>query len=96
MKTTRRFDEQVRRKRPYLHLSWCSDVAGGPLRREVQPDGRVRYWGKIRLRGKAEPQTLRVGTLADGETAHNAFLRRGFRSNQPRNCITTQTPTAST
>ena len=46
MKTTRYFDEQVRRKRPYIYLTWCSDVITDPLRREVQPDGRVRYWAK--------------------------------------------------
>lgn len=35
MKTTRCFDEQVRRKRPYIRLSWCSDVIADPLRYEV-------------------------------------------------------------
>jgi hypothetical protein len=32
MKTTRYFDEQVLRKRPYLRLEWCERVIGDPLR----------------------------------------------------------------
>ena len=39
MKTTRYFEEQVLRKRPYLQRSWCSEVLEAPLRREVQSDG---------------------------------------------------------
>ncbi len=82
MKTTRNFDEQIRRKRPYIRLSWCSDVIADPLRYEVQSDSRVRYWGKIRRQGEAEPRILRVVTLADGETIHNEFFDRGYRRNQ--------------
>ena len=76
MKTTRYFDEQVLRKRPYIRREWCARVVADPIRREAQPDGRVRYWGFIpELGGRA----LRVVTLEDGETVHNAFLDRGFR-----------------
>ena len=83
MKTTRCFDEQVRRKRPYIHLAWCSDIIADPLRREVQPNGRIRHWGEVRLRDEAAPRILRVVTLADGETVHNAFFDRTYRRNQP-------------
>ena len=79
MKTTRYFAEQVLRKRPYLDLAWCLDVVSHPMRREVQPDGRIRHWGKIALPGEAKPRYLRVVTLEDGETIHNAFFDRGFR-----------------
>ena len=41
MKTTRYFDEQVMRKRPYIEQHWCTDVIAAPLQREVQPDGRI-------------------------------------------------------
>lgn len=82
MKTKRYFDEQVRRKRPYIHLSWCSDVIANPLRREVQPDGRVRYWGEVRIRDETAARILRVVTLGDGETVHNAFFDRGFTRDQ--------------
>ena len=43
MKRTRYFDEQVRRKRPYIELSWCTRVVAAPLRREKRADGRLRF-----------------------------------------------------
>lgn len=75
MKTTRYFDEQVRRKRPYIHLDWCEMALRQPARREVQQDGRVRYWVFVPELGKY----LRVVTLEDGETVHNAFPDRDFK-----------------
>ena len=75
MKTTRYFEEQVLRKRPYLRREWCEAVLSNPLRREPQSDGRVRYWALVPDAGKY----LRVVTLEDGETVHNAFFDRGFR-----------------
>ena len=78
MKTTRYFEEQVLRKRPYLMREWCERALRQPLRREVQPDGRVRYWIYIEELGKY----LRVVTLADGETVHNAFPDRRFKERQ--------------
>jgi hypothetical protein len=45
------------------------------VRRERQPDGRIRQWGYVaELGGRA----LRVITLSDGETVHNAFPDRDF------------------
>jgi hypothetical protein len=52
---------------------------GKPIRRELQSDGRVRYWGLVNVAEEAEPRVLRVVTLSDGETVHNAFFDRGFR-----------------
>jgi hypothetical protein len=47
-----------------------------PLACETQTDGRIRYWGSIpELQGRI----LRVVTLEDGETIHNAFPDRNFR-----------------
>ena len=79
MKTTRYFEEQVLRKRPYIRRAWCARVLANPVRREVQPDGRVRYWGFIPELGD---RALRVVTLDDGETVHNAFADRSFRREQ--------------
>lgn len=79
MKTTRYFDEQVRRKRPYIELRWCVETVATPLHREEQPNGRIRFWGKVTLAGQIRPRYLRVVTLADGETIHNAFFDRRFR-----------------
>lgn len=75
MKATRYFDEQVIRKRPYIRPEWCEQVRQHPVRRDVQPDGRIRSWGYIPELGKY----LRVVTLADGETVHNAFPDRNFK-----------------
>jgi hypothetical protein len=79
LKTTRYFDQQVLRKRPYIEREWCREVLAAPIRREVQSDGRVRFWGKIVLAGDSQARYLRVVTLEDGETVHNAFFDRNFR-----------------
>ncbi len=76
MKTTRYFEEQVLRKRPYIRREWCERVVANPLKREVQLNGRIRHWGVVReLGGRA----LRVVTLEDGETIHIAFPDRNFK-----------------
>ena len=76
MQTTRYFEEQVLRKRPYLKREWCERIIENPLRREDQPDGRVRFWGVV---PELEGRILRVVTLADGKTLHNAFPDRTFK-----------------
>ena len=82
MKTTRYFREQVLRKRPYIFPTWCMDVVAEPLRSEVQEDGRLRFWGRVRDPRSAICRVLRVVTLSDGETIHNAFFDRGYRDDQ--------------
>ncbi|CAN5745996.1 hypothetical protein BH23GEM6_BH23GEM6_12440 [soil metagenome] len=77
MKTTPYFENEVLRKRPYIRRDWCEAVLRSPVRREVQSDGRVRFWGYVEELGRY----LRVVTLEDGETVHNAFPDRGFREN---------------
>ena len=74
MKTTPYFEEQVLRKRPYIKLEWCEQAVSTPERIEIQEDGRRRYWIYIPEWGKY----LRVVTLSDGETFHNAFFDRDF------------------
>ena len=46
-----------------------------PIRTEVQEDGRIKHWGWIEEMGKF----VRVVTLADRETIHNAFPDRDFK-----------------
>lgn len=76
MKTTRYFEERVLVKRPYLKREWCEQALTEFAHREAQPeDGRIRYWVFIDELGKY----LRVITLADGETVHNAFPDRNFK-----------------
>jgi hypothetical protein len=75
MRTTRYFEEQVLRKRPYIRREWCEQALRESVRHEVQPDGRVRHWIFI-----AEHKAyLRVVTLEDMVTVHNAFLDRNFK-----------------
>jgi hypothetical protein len=78
MKTTRYFREQVLIKRPYLKTEWIEQVLKKPIKREIQPQGRIRYWAYIDELKKY----LRVVTLADGETIHNAFPDRDFKEDQ--------------
>ncbi len=70
------------RKRPYIQRNWCADVLADPIRRDQQADGRFRFWGKIVLEDEVRPRYLRVVTLEDGETVHNAFFDRGFREEE--------------
>lgn len=79
MKTARCFGERVRRKRPYIDPAWYISVVATPLRREEQPDDRIRFRGEVTRPGETVPHVLRVVTLDDGETIHNAFFDRGFR-----------------
>ena len=76
MKTTRYFREQVLRKRPYIQMNWRERILLEPVARMVQSDGRIRFWGVVPEFGD---RVLRVVTLADGETVHNAFPDRDFR-----------------
>lgn len=78
MKTTRYFDEQVLRKRPYLHAELIVAVLGAPLARIDQEDGRIRFWGAVETE-EGKRYILRVVTLEDGETVHNAFFDRDFK-----------------
>ena len=75
MKTTRYFEEQVLVKRPYIKKEWCQRAIQKPVRKEIQADGRIRHWIYIAELSKY----LRVVTLEDGETIHNAFPDRNFK-----------------
>lgn len=62
--------------RRYLSDELVLSVLRAPERVQVEPNGRVRHWRRLeQLGGRA----LRVVTLEDGETVHNAFIDRGFR-----------------
>ena len=43
----------------------------------------MRVWGDVVVAGETEPRVLRVITLEDGETVHNAFLDHNFRRDVP-------------
>ena len=70
------FENEVLRKRPYLMREWCILVIENSIRSDVQDDGRVRFWGRIPEFGD---RVLRVVTLEDRVTIHNAFPDGGFK-----------------
>jgi hypothetical protein len=71
------FENVVLVKRPYLTRAICIRVIEAPLRSAVQPDGqRVRYWARVPELGD---RVLRVVTLSDRNTIHNAFLDRRYK-----------------
>jgi hypothetical protein len=67
------------RKRPYIRREWCEQALLNPVRKIIQPDGRVRYWTFISELNRF----LRVVTLEDGATVHNAFPDRNFHEELP-------------
>ncbi len=69
------FEHEVLRKRSYLRREWCIRVIEAPIRVERQENNRYRFWGFVpELNGRV----LRVVTLDDMLTIHNAFPDRGF------------------
>lgn len=75
-KFTPYFENEVLRKRPYLKKEWCIRVLGNPLKWEPQEHNRFRFWGVVDELGG---RVLRVITLDDKTTIHNAFPDRGFK-----------------
>ena len=68
------FEVKVLSKRPNLTQAMCIRVVRAPLRREPQLDGnRVRFWAPV---PELDSKVLRVVTLADETTFHNAFPDR--------------------
>ena len=59
-----------------IKLEWIKQVIDSPERQELQKDGRIKKWGYI----KEEDKHLRVILLPDGETIHNAFFDRRYKS----------------
>ncbi len=62
------------RKRPYIKEEWCERALKDYVKKQKQTDGRFRYWIYIEELNRY----LRIITLDDGVTIHNAFPDRGF------------------
>jgi len=60
--------------RAKIKMEWIEDAIKNPNYTEVQSDGRIRKWKKIK-----DGKFLRVILLPDGETVHNAFFDRSFK-----------------
>ena len=77
MKTTQYFlATRSRPDRVAIRAEWIEFVMSNAMRAETQSDGRIRRWAVI---NDADGRTLRVVTLDDGETVHNAFFDRSFK-----------------
>jgi len=72
---TRYFEKEVLRKRPYIRKEWCIRVLERPVRVERQEHNRYRFWAPIE---ELEGRFLRVVTLEDKLTIHNAFPDRSY------------------
>ncbi len=75
-KFTPYFENEILRKRPYIKKEWCIRVIENPIKVEPQENNRFGFWGKVE---ELEGRTLRVITLEDKITIHNAFPDRRFR-----------------
>lgn len=83
MKCTQYFlHTRKRGDRKGIKIEWIQYVIDNPDYKEVQADGRTRYWAKIE---EAENRYLRVILLEDNITIHNAFFDRSFREEQNEN-----------
>jgi hypothetical protein len=71
------FEQKVLRKRPYLRKEWCEWVVDNAEYSEPQPPDRHRFWARV---DALDGRYLRVVTLGDRCTIHNAFPDRSFRS----------------
>lgn len=67
---------RLRADRTGIKDEWIQQVVEDPEESEIQADGRIRKWGKIK---EADGRYLRVVLLEDGETIHNAFFDRRFK-----------------
>lgn len=75
MKTTAYFREVVRLKHPGIEEGWILRVLAEPMEERRQADGRFALWGLV---PEAQNRALRVITLEDRTTVHNAFFDRCF------------------
>jgi len=75
-KYTDYFEKEVLRKRPYIKKEWCIQILKNPIHVERQESNRFRFWGIVK---ELEGRVLRVVTLEDKVTIHNAFPDRGYK-----------------
>jgi hypothetical protein len=75
-KFTPYFEHEVLKKRPYLSKEMCIRVVQLPVSEEPQEGNRYRFWAAVPELGG---RYLRVITLADKLTIHNAFPDRGYK-----------------
>jgi hypothetical protein len=78
MKFTRYFEAmRLRPDRAGIEMEWIRRAVESPLAETIQADGRIRPWTQI---PDMDVKYLRVVLMPDGETVHNAFFDRRFKS----------------
>jgi hypothetical protein len=92
MQVTAYFRDVVREKHPGIETAWILRVMEAPLEQRRQSDGRYALWGLVPEAGN---RALRVITLEDRETVHNAFFDCGFLRQQVRSRSDSSSPGAS-
>jgi hypothetical protein len=70
------FEQKVLSRRPYLRREWCIRAIEDPIRVEHEEDNRFRFWSDV---PEMPGRFLRVVTLEDQVTIHNAFFDRRFK-----------------
>ena len=75
-KFTAYFENEVLRKRAYIRKEWCIHVVENPVKSERQEHNRYRFWAPVE---ELDGRYLRVVTLEDKMTIHNAFPDRNFK-----------------
>lgn len=68
-----------RSDRADIKIEWIERTIQNPIKKQVQADGRIRFWKKIE---ENEGRYLRVILLEDEETIHNAFFDRNFKEDE--------------
>lgn len=63
-----------------IKREWCESVLNQPEHKEAESNGRIRHWAYVAEAGKY----LRVVTLEDGETVHNAMFDRSYARRRRR------------
>ncbi len=70
------FENEILRKRSYIKKEWCIQVLKNPTKSERQEKNRFRFWAPLE---ELDGRYLRVITLDDKITIHNAFPDRSFK-----------------
>lgn len=82
MEITSYFERNVlnNEDREGITRSMCESVVADPEHSERQPDGRMRFWGRL----EGRETYLRVVVTADGTALHNAFFDSNFTRKRRR------------
>jgi hypothetical protein len=66
-----------RSDRAIIKDEWILRTVEFPDSEAIQEDGRIRRWARV---SEMKGRYLRVVLLPDGETVHNAFFDRRYKS----------------